>query len=65
MYFVIMNQLIKCFNFVDIKHVPRLKNQEANELAQLTSRYKVPKERLKDLMRFEEWYSQQDSPHRI
>lgn len=43
MYFVIVNQLIKCFNFVDIQHVPILENQEANELAQVALGYKVSK----------------------
>lgn len=28
MYFVIVNRLIKYFNFVDIQHVPILENQE-------------------------------------
>lgn len=50
MYFVSLNILIKCFGFVDIQHVPRLKNQEANELAQVASWYKVSKEKLKDLI---------------
>lgn len=35
---------------MDIQHVSRLENQEANKLAQLASGYKVPKERLKDLI---------------
>lgn len=50
MYFVITNQLIKCFDFVDIQHIPRHENNEANELAQITLRYKVPKEKLEDLI---------------
>lgn len=43
MYFVIVNQLIKCFDFVDIQHIPRLENQEVDELAQIALGYKVSK----------------------
>lgn len=50
MYFIIFNRLIKCFDFVDIQHVPRLENQEANELAQIVSGYKVSKVKLEDLI---------------
>ena len=35
---------------MDIQHVPRLENQEANELAHIASGYKVSKEKLKDLI---------------
>lgn len=34
-YFVISNIIIKCFDFVEIQHVPRLENQKANDLAQI------------------------------
>ena len=33
-----------------IKHIPRVKNQEANDLAQIASGYKVSTESLKDLI---------------
>lgn len=33
MYFVIANILITVFDFVDIQHIPRLENQEADDLA--------------------------------
>ena len=49
-YFVIANKLLRKFEYVDIKHIPRLKNQEANDLAQIASGYKVSKERLEDLI---------------
>ncbi|XP_050896150.1 uncharacterized protein LOC127102868 [Lathyrus oleraceus] len=35
MYFVIANRLLKKFEYIDIKHVPRIKNQEANDLTQI------------------------------
>lgn len=46
MYFVIVNRLIKHFDYVDIQHVPRLENQEANDLAQIALGYKVSKGKL-------------------
>ena len=33
MYFVIANKLLRMFEMVSIRHIPRLKNQEANDLA--------------------------------
>lgn len=33
---------------VSIKHIPRHKNQEENDLAQIASGYKISKEKLKD-----------------
>ncbi|XP_058759340.1 uncharacterized protein LOC131632610 [Vicia villosa] len=50
MYFVMTNRLLKKFEYVDLKHVPRIKNQETNNLAQLASGYKVSKERLEELI---------------
>lgn len=46
MYFVIVNRLIICFDFVDIQHVPRLENQKVNELEKFASGYKVSKEKI-------------------
>lgn len=34
---------------MDIEHVPRIRNQEANDLAQVASAYKVAKRKLKNL----------------
>ena len=48
--FVIENRLLRKFEYVDIKHIPRLKNQEENDLAQIASGYKVSKERLGNLI---------------
>lgn len=50
LYFVIENRLLQRFEYVDIKHIPRLKNQEANSLAQTASEYKVSKEKLEKLI---------------
>jgi ribonuclease HI/probable phosphoglycerate mutase len=46
MYFVIANRLLKEYDNVAFRHIPRVENQEANDLAQLASGYKVSKEKL-------------------
>ena len=46
MYFVIVRRLLKNFEVVNIRHIPRLENQVANDLAQIASGYKVSKDRL-------------------
>lgn len=48
-YFVNENSMLKWFNIVDIEHVPQIKKQEANDLAQVVSGYKVAKRKLKNL----------------
>ncbi|XP_050875048.1 uncharacterized protein LOC127078657 [Lathyrus oleraceus] len=48
MYFVIANRLLKEFDNVAFRHIPRVENQEANDLAQLASGYKVSKEKLEE-----------------
>lgn len=54
MYVVITNSLLKRFDSVDIKHVPRLENQEANDLVQIAPGYKVSKEKLEELIKVKE-----------
>ena len=46
MYFVIANRLLKKFEVINIRHIPRLENQVANDLAQIASGYKISKEKL-------------------
>ncbi|KAK2455906.1 hypothetical protein QL285_003321 [Trifolium repens] len=53
-YFSIASSLLDCFDHVDIEHVPRLKNQEANDLAQIASGYKMSKEKLTQLIEIKE-----------
>ncbi|CAJ2661625.1 unnamed protein product [Trifolium pratense] len=48
------NALLKRFDSIDIEHVPRIENQEANDLAQIASRYKVSKEKLEQLIEIKE-----------
>ncbi|XP_050888416.1 uncharacterized protein LOC127093515 [Lathyrus oleraceus] len=39
------------YRIEDIKHVPRIKNQEANDLAQIASRYRTSQEKLEELVK--------------
>src|SRR3954471_14360529 len=48
--FVIANRLLKKFEYVELSHVSRTKNQEANDLAQLASGYRVSKEKLEEMI---------------
>ncbi|XP_058726010.1 uncharacterized protein LOC131597323 [Vicia villosa] len=50
MYYVIANRLLKKLEHVKIKHVPRMKNQEANDLSQIASGYRISKEKLEELV---------------
>lgn len=49
-YFVIASRLLRKFEMINIRHIPRLQNQEANDLAQITSGYKISKEKLQDVI---------------
>ncbi|KAK2372816.1 hypothetical protein QL285_073909 [Trifolium repens] len=49
-YFVIAFSLLRQFESCDIQHVPRIENQEANDLAQIASGYKVSKETFEQLI---------------
>lgn len=44
--------LLEKFDLVKVRHIPRLKNQEENDLAQITFGCKVPKEKLEELIKF-------------
>lgn len=46
MYFVIASRLLRKFEVVNIQHIPRLQNQEVNDLAHIASGYKISKEKL-------------------
>lgn len=46
--------IVKRFYLVDIKHVPRLENQEANDLTPIASDYRVSKEKLEELIKVKE-----------
>lgn len=48
MYFVITIRLLKQFEQVSIRHIPRRENQQANDLAQEAYGYKVPRDQDED-----------------
>lgn len=54
MYFAMATHFLECFEVASITHVPRMENQEANELAQMASGYKVSKEKLNDFTKVRE-----------
>ncbi|XP_024630314.1 uncharacterized protein [Medicago truncatula] len=47
-YYTMANALLKQFTHVEIRHVPRIENQEANDLAQMASGYKIPKDQVQE-----------------
>ncbi|XP_050890477.1 uncharacterized protein LOC127095895 [Lathyrus oleraceus] len=49
-----VTQLLEYFEIVDITHVPRNENQEANDLAQITFGYKILKSRLQKIIQGQE-----------
>ncbi|XP_045810459.1 uncharacterized protein LOC123904898 [Trifolium pratense] len=62
-YFVIANTLLKRFDSIDIEHDPRVENQEANDLAQIASGYKVSKDKLEQLVEIKEKLISHDPMH--
>ena len=50
MYYTIVNALLKHFVQIEVQHVPRAENQEANDLAQLASGYKLSKEQEQEVI---------------
>lgn len=50
MYFIISSRLLKRFEMANIRHIPRLENQVANDFAQIASRYKISKEKLQEVI---------------
>lgn len=47
---MIASRLLRKFEVVNIRHIPRLQNQEANDLAQISPGYKILKEKLQDVV---------------
>lgn len=50
LYFVTTNLLLRRFYSVDIKYVPGLENQEANDLVQIAPSYRISKEKFVELI---------------
>ncbi|XP_057745163.1 uncharacterized protein LOC130963029 [Arachis stenosperma] len=53
-YFNVATELLSKFDSVIVRHVPRELNQEANELAQIASRYKIKPSTLEKLVRIKD-----------
>lgn len=53
-YFLTATRLLEHFEVADIRHVPRNENQEANELAQIASGYKMSNSKLQDMIEVRE-----------
>ncbi|XP_027347963.1 uncharacterized protein LOC113859366 [Abrus precatorius] len=53
-YWVKVNKLLQKFDKVILEHIPRNKNQEANELAQIASKYRISGENLAKLTEIRE-----------
>ena len=62
MYFAMVNQLLENFEVVSIRHVPRIENQVANDLAQIASGYKVSTGKLKDFVEVKDKVSPTKTP---
>jgi len=56
------NALLKRFTHVEIQHIPRIENQEANDLAQIASEYRVSKEKLQELIEIKDKRSSREAP---
>ncbi|XP_025628107.1 uncharacterized protein [Arachis hypogaea] len=53
-YFNVATELLSKFDNIIVRHVPKELNQEANELAQITSRYKIKPSTLEKLVRIKD-----------
>lgn len=50
-YFILARSLLEKFESIDVIYIPRLQNQEANVMDQISSGYKVPKDKLEELIK--------------
>jgi ribonuclease HI len=60
-YFVIAFSLLKQFESYVIQHVPRIENQEANDLAQIASGYKISKDLFEEFIEVKDKLISNDS----
>jgi len=61
MYFTLANALLKRFIHVEIRHLPRVANQEVNDLAQMASGYKLSKDQQQEPIEVKNKRSSNDS----
>jgi len=64
MYSVAANALLKRFTHVEIQHIPYVENQEANDLAQIASGYKVSKGKIEEPIEIKNKRSSRETPSR-
>ena len=62
MYYAAANALLKCFTHVEIQHISRMENQEANDLAQMALGYKVSKEQMQEMIEIRNKCSSREAP---
>jgi ribonuclease HI len=53
-YFAIATALLRRFDRANIQHVPRIENQEANDLAQIASGYRITEIKFEELIKIRE-----------
>jgi len=59
-YFAIATALLKRFDRANIPHVPRIENQEANDLAQIASGYRITEIKFEELIKIREKLSSKE-----
>jgi len=65
-YYAIANTLLKRFTHVEIQHIPRIENQDANDLAQIALGYKASKDESQELIEVRNKRSSKDaSRHKL
>jgi len=62
MYYAAASALLKRFTHVEVQHIPRTENQEAYDLAQTASGYKVSKEQMQEVIEIRNKRSSREVP---
>ena len=62
MYYAAANALLKRFTHVEVQHIPRTENQEATDLGQMASGYKVLKEQIQEVIEIRNKRSSREAP---
>ena len=62
MYYAAANALLKRFTHVEVQHIPRIENQEVNDLAQMASEYKVSEEQMQEVIEIRNKRSSREAP---
>jgi len=65
MYYAAANALLKRFTHVEVQYIPCTENQEANDLAQMASGYKVLKEQIQEVIEIRNKRSSREAPSKV